>query len=80
MVDCQHVMRRLWEYLDGELPEDEVAGLREHVAICSRCNPQYHFQVAFLGLVGRAAAASKARPELARRIRSALAATAPDSN
>jgi mycothiol system anti-sigma-R factor len=77
MVDCQHVMRRLWEYLDGELPEHEVAELREHVAVCARCNPQYRFQIAFLGLVGRAAAAGRARPELGRRIRSALATIQP---
>ena len=77
MVDCQHVMRRLWEYLDGELPEDEVAALGAHLAECGRCSPQYRFQLAFLGLVGRAAAAGRARPELARRIRSALATVQP---
>ena len=77
MVDCQHVMRRLWEYVDGELPAHEVAELREHLAVCARCSPQYRFQLTFLGLVATAAAATRPRPELARRIRSALASVEP---
>ena len=77
MVDCQHVMRRLWAYVDGELPEPEVAELREHLAVCARCSPQHRFQLAFLGLVARAAAATPARPQLAVRIRNALASVGP---
>lgn len=68
MVDCQHVMKRMWEYLDGELAEQEAAELREHLAMCARCNPQYRFQLAFLELVVRAGAARGPRPEFRRRL------------
>lgn len=77
MVDCQHVMQRLWDYLDGELPEHEAAGLREHLAVCARCSPQYRFQIAFLSLVARAAPADGPRPEFRRRLKAALASAAP---
>ncbi len=72
MVDCQHVMRRLWAYMDGELAEPEVQALREHLAECARCSPQYRFQLAFLGLVARAGAAVRPRAEFVRRLRAAL--------
>ncbi len=77
MIDCQDVMKRLWEYLDGELPDEDVAKLREHVAICGRCSPQYRFQIAFLGLVARAAAAQGPRPEFRRRLIAALGSASP---
>lgn len=76
-MDCQHVMKRLWEYLDGELPESEVAALREHLAMCQRCDPQYRFQIAFLGLVARAAEAQGPKPEFRRRLVTALALVEP---
>lgn len=76
MVDCQHVMKRLWAYVDGELPDAEVRDLREHIAVCARCGPQYRFQLAFLGLVGRAGAAVRPRAEFVRRLHAALK-TAP---
>ena len=72
MIDCQHVMRRLWAYVDGELPEHEVHDLREHIAVCGRCGPQYRFQLAFLGPVARAGAAVRPRAEFVQRLRSAL--------
>ncbi len=72
MVDCQHVMKRLWAYLDGELPESEVTLLRAHLAECGRCSPQYRYQVAFLSMVARAASARGPRAEFVRRLRSAL--------
>lgn len=77
MVDCRHVMKRLWAYLDGELPESQVAALREHLAVCARCSPQYRFEIAFLGLVARAAAAQGPRPEFRRRLISALSSVEP---
>ncbi|MBI4542188.1 MAG: zf-HC2 domain-containing protein [Gemmatimonadetes bacterium] len=75
MVDCHSVMKRLWEYLDGELPLEEAQGLREHLAVCARCYPQYQFQLAFLAALARAHAgpAASPRPEFARRLRAALA-------
>jgi mycothiol system anti-sigma-R factor len=73
MMDCQHVMKRLWEYLDGELPSSEVPALREHLAECARCYPQYRFQLAFLAVVARAGAATAPRAAFVQRLKAALA-------
>jgi len=62
MIDCHGIMKRLWEYLDGELPPDEADRIRDHLAMCARCYPQYRHQLAFLALVSRAAAATTQRP------------------
>ena len=48
MLDCDAVMRQLWDYLDGELTPDREDAVRAHLAVCKRCYPQYDFQRAFL--------------------------------
>lgn len=73
MIDCRHVMTRLWAYLDGEMPAEEVPALREHLAHCARCYPQYRHRLAFLALVARAAAAGAPRPGFVQELRASLA-------
>ena len=51
MIDCRHVIRRMWELLDGEVPPTEAEEIRAHLAECARCNPEYQFQLAFLSAV-----------------------------
>lgn len=74
MLDCDAVMRQLWDYLDGELTPDREAAVRDHLAVCKRCYPQYDFEKAFV----RALAASRrehARPDALRtRVLAALRA------
>lgn len=53
MMPCDQVIARLWEYLDGELPDRQAAGIRAHLAMCARCFPQYDFDRAFLTLLER---------------------------
>lgn len=55
MLDCNAVMRQLWDYLDGELTLETEQAVRAHLAVCKRCYPQYRFESAFL----RALAASR---------------------
>ncbi len=78
MIDCHGVMKRLWEYLDGELPPDEADRIRDHLAMCARCYPQYRHQLAFLALVSRAAAATTPRQEFVRRLDAVLASAEDD--
>jgi anti-sigma factor (TIGR02949 family) len=54
MLDCDAVMRQLWDYLDGELTEDRVNAIREHLALCQRCYPQFEFERTFLKTLARA--------------------------
>ncbi len=73
MSDCQDVLRQLWEYLDGELPAGEAEEIREHLADCAHCNPQYEFQLRFLDALVKAYAAREVpHPEFVRRLRAAL--------
>jgi anti-sigma factor RsiW len=37
-------MRRLWEYLDEELPEAEAEDVGRHLAKCPRCGPHAAFE------------------------------------
>lgn len=47
MLDCDAVMRQLWDYLDGELTSETETAVRAHLAVCKRCHPQYDFESAF---------------------------------
>ena len=53
MFSCRQVMEQLWDYLDGELPPDQVEEFAAHLAECARCYPQYRFEFAFLEAVAR---------------------------
>jgi mycothiol system anti-sigma-R factor len=53
MVPCSEVIRRLWDYLDGELDENWSAAIQAHLAECARCYPQYRFEFAFLQALAR---------------------------
>jgi anti-sigma factor (TIGR02949 family) len=53
MIDCQTVMRQLWDYLDGALTPDRVEAIEEHLKMCERCYPQYQFERTFLDQVGK---------------------------
>ncbi len=53
MLDCEAVMRQLWDYLDGELTDERMEAIRKHVATCARCCPQHDFERAFLTTLTR---------------------------
>ncbi len=55
MIPCDHVISKLWEYIDGELTEEQAAKVRAHLEICNRCFPQYNFQRAYKEFVRRSA-------------------------
>lgn len=72
MPDCDAVMRRLWDYLDGELTEDRMTAIREHLSMCSRCQPQAAFERAFLAAVAKARRDHSKPISLGERVRTAL--------
>lgn len=53
MLDCEAVMRQLWDYLDEELTAERMDAIRAHVAMCARCYPQYDFEREFLTSLAR---------------------------
>lgn len=73
--DCEQTVRRLWDYLDGQLAPIDLAAVDAHLAECDRCPPHFEFERRFLNAV-RAARASvvSASPEHTRALRARVVA------
>ncbi len=74
MLDCESVMRELWDYLDAELTPDRMVAIRAHVEMCTRCYPQYEFERSFLDAVVRSAREHPALDSLRAKVGEALVA------
>ena len=74
MLDCDAVMRQLWEFLDGELPPDRIAMVAAHVRLCDRCGPHAEFERTFKAALRAAHRNGGAPASLGRRVRDALRA------
>lgn len=48
MMECHDVLRRLWEYLDGELDPATSREVADHLSMCARCYPEYQTQMKIL--------------------------------
>jgi anti-sigma factor (TIGR02949 family) len=73
MVPCDHVIAKLWEYVDGELGEEQAEKIRAHLEICGRCFPQYNFQRAYKEFIRRSGE-QPLPPGLRRRVFEAILA------
>ncbi len=51
VFDCEQTVRRLWDYLDGQLGPVDVAAVDAHLAECDRCPPHFEFERRFLDAV-----------------------------
>ena len=74
MLDCDAVMRQLWDYLDGELTPDRMEAISAHLAMCERCHPHAEFERAFLGALETARREHSNPAKVAGRVRAALVA------
>jgi mycothiol system anti-sigma-R factor len=68
MIRCEHVLERLWDFLDGELPAEDEAAVKKHLEICNRCYPQYDFQRAYFEYTRRLREADRAPHTLRRQL------------
>ncbi|NBE98491.1 mycothiol system anti-sigma-R factor [Nonomuraea sp. KC401] len=50
-TDCREVLDKVYAYLDGELTESDVAGIRVHLDECSPCLQEYDLDKAVKALV-----------------------------
>jgi mycothiol system anti-sigma-R factor len=66
--DCQAVLDRVYEYLDGELGPLDLDKIREHLDDCGPCLQQYDLDVALKALVRRSCGCEPAPIELRERI------------
>jgi len=51
-LDCDAVVRELWDFLDGELDERRWQMIRDHLAHCTGCTAHVDFARSFLARVG----------------------------
>lgn len=69
---CEEAFRRLDDYLDRTLSEEELGGLRAHLRECETCASEYKFEDSFLKDVRSKLQHIKAPPRLLDRISKAL--------
>ena len=52
-IDCETVVRELWDFLDGELDEARWQRIRDHLAQCTGCASHVEFAQSFLAQVAK---------------------------
>lgn len=68
LADCAAIVRQLWPFLDGALPDRWQARVTEHLVHCANCRSHFDFEQAFLAAV-RDAGASLGTDDSALRTR-----------
>ena len=66
MTQCEDTMKRLWEFLDGELGPASEKALQRHLEVCARCYPRYDFQRTYFKIM------HQVRDPLPRKLRNRL--------
>jgi len=74
VLDCRHVVQRLWDYLDGALDAAELAAIDAHLADCERCPPHFAFERSFLSALRTARREHDAPEALRAHVATALVA------
>ncbi len=52
MIPCEHVIEKLWEYLDLGPEATDADRITRHLEMCNRCFPEYDFRRAYLEMIG----------------------------
>jgi len=63
-ADCSEALHRVFEYLDGELPDSERGKIAAHLAHCAACLQQYDIDTMVKGMVKRSCAQESAPAHL----------------
>ena len=72
VLDCKETVRRLWDYLDRELSDDDMAAVDAHLAACTHCPPHFTLERQFLAALKAARSQHGASRGLRARVRAAL--------
>ena len=67
-MDCDQVVRTLWDYLDGELTDERMNEVRAHLKACRGCFPHFDFERAFLEALAKSKEEQAAPDELRRKV------------
>ena len=68
-AECEAVVRQLWPFLDGAVPDGERARIVSHLEACAACRSHFDYAEAFL----RAVAATR-RPQNVEGLRTRVLA------
>jgi anti-sigma factor (TIGR02949 family) len=71
---CREAFARLEDYLDRELPADELDKVEEHLAICEMCAPEFAFEARVVGTIREKLVRIDVPRGLQERIRRLIAA------
>ena len=71
---CREIVRQLWPYLDGALPDEWQARVTAHLEACTNCHSHYDFERVFLDAVRDSHAVTGEFEPLRARVVAALAA------
>lgn len=66
--DCEAVVRALWDYLDRELNEADVAAIDAHLAECEHCRAHADFERHVVDEIRRLRAQHEEPDTLRRRV------------
>jgi mycothiol system anti-sigma-R factor len=68
VAHCGEVLQRVYELLDGEMSQDDVARLKRHLDECGPCLAEYNLDVMLKALLRRSCACEEAPVSLRQRI------------
>ena len=71
-LDCEEVVREIWDWLDDELPQERWGAIQAHLAGCTGCREHVAFARGFLNKVAAPDSAALDFSTLKDRIRTAL--------
>lgn len=71
-LSCEETFRRLDDYLDRELNEQEMVLVRVHLEECAVCSGEFRFEAGVIESVRQKLRRIAAPPELIRRISARL--------
>jgi mycothiol system anti-sigma-R factor len=80
--DCASVLDHVYEYIDQEMADDDLATVKQHLEECSPCLAEYGLEQAVKALVHRSCcetAPNELRAKVLSKIRQVQAASALDA-
>lgn len=71
---CREIVRQLWPFLDGALPDEWQVRVVQHLEKCDNCRSHYDFERAFLEAVRESGVVAGDFEPVRLRVLAALAA------
>ena len=67
-MNCQQVLQRLWQYLDGELGKADSGQIARHLEECRRCFSRTQFERHLRAMVCRSCESEEVPQDLKERV------------